>query len=174
MTAPRWSVGMRVASAGPEPGPKVDPRQQLDREPEPEREPLGMVSLFAGFPSNLVADAAVGGMRGVVASRDIAAGERVLASAPLGVSVDWRHRLTGCAHCFATRETADGPGDADGEWELHCPSCCSCYYCSEACMAAAAPQHGLECGALCAVEGCKKLTNVERAMARLAIGGGVI
>lgn len=68
----------------PQPEPELEP-------PEPEHHAAaGIASLFAGFPSSLVADPQMGGSRGVVASRDIAAGERVLASAPLGVSVDWR------------------------------------------------------------------------------------
>ena len=117
------------------------------REPEPELEQppqgaAGIASLFSGFPSKVTNDPRMGGCRGVVATRNIAAGERVLVSAPMAVSIDWRHKATGCAHCFATRELDDPEGD---EWELRCEDCHSCCYCSELCMAAAAPAHSLEC-----------------------------
>jgi hypothetical protein len=150
--------------------------QQRNPEPEPEPEPLhvdgsevaasSIASLYAGYPSAVIDDPRMGGCRGVVATRDIALGERVLAAAPMGVSVDWRHKATGCAHCFATREADDPEGD---EWELYCETCRSCYYCSAECMASAAPKHALECGALCAVERRKQLKNPERSMGRLLI-----
>ena len=158
---------------------------ERQREPEPELEPPhidgaapfhtqkahtkpgGISSLYADYPAAVTEDLLMGGCRGVVATRDIMTGERVLRSAPLGIAVDWRHKATGCAHCFATREADDGP--AGDVWSLRCEVCRSCYYCSAECMACAAPKHALECGALCAVERRTQLKNPERTMGRLLI-----
>ena len=129
---------------------------------------LGIESLFHGYPCQLVANDG-GGLRGVVAQREIAAGERLLVSAPLGIAIDWRHKATGCAHCFATHECSkDAPGD-DHQWVLRCETCRSCYYCSARCQAAGAAQHALECAALKAVENHKRLKNPERVLARLLV-----
>ena len=148
-------------------------------EPEPEPEPSGlsiMGPLFMGWPARLVASPSFG--RGVVASRAIRAGERVLASAPLGVAIDRRHMPTRCSLCFATRETrtcigggSDSSGEEDGELEhpLSCERCHSVFYCSASCQLQASEQHALECEALRAVDCEKRLKKEERALARLLI-----
>lgn len=130
--------------------------------------------MFDGFPCELVRDSLVGGNRAVVASRRMGAGERILASAAAGFAIERRHMATRCAWCFATRETEEDAeddsqeGDEDGiEWQLRCERCRSAYYCSEACQAAAAPQHRLECAVLRAVDRRKQLKKEERLLARL-------
>ena len=141
----------------------------MQGEPEPEpassaQQAQGIDALFTGFPCELVRDALVGGNRAVVASRRMDAGEQVLTSAALGFALDRRHMATRCAWCFATREVndeaTDGSDDEDEDglaWQLRCERCCSAYYCSEACQAAATPQHHLECAALRAIERRKQL-----------------
>jgi hypothetical protein len=119
----------------------------------------------------------MGGSRGVVATRCLEPGERVLASAALGFAIDRRHMPTRCTWCFAMREVgeeqdSDRSDDEGGDgiaWELGCEQCRSAYYCSDACQAAAAPQHALECPALRAVERRKQLKKEERLLARLLI-----
>jgi hypothetical protein len=151
----------------------------MQGEPEPEpassaQQAQGIDALFTGFPCELVCDALVGGNRAVVASRRMDAGEQVLTSAALGFAIDRRHMATRCAWCFATREVndeaTDGSDDEDEDglaWQLRCERCCSAYYCSEACQAAATPQHHLECAALRAIERRKQLKKEERLLARL-------
>ncbi len=150
-------------------------------EPEPEPAPSGparrqgIEALFDGFPCELVRDKLVGGNRAVVASRRMDAGEQVLASAALGFAIDRRHMATRCAWCFAMREVnddtavgSDNDEEEDGiAWQLRCERCHSAYYCSEVCLAAATPQHHLECAALRAIEQCKQLKKEERLLARL-------
>ena len=152
---------------------------QQQGEPEPEPAPSaqqqGVEALFDGFPCELVRDKLVGGNRAVVASRRMDADEQVLASAALGFAIDRRHMATRCAWCFATREanggaavSSDDDEEEDGiAWQLRCERCHSAYYCSQACLAAATPQHHLECAALCAIEQRKQLKKEERLLARL-------
>ena len=98
---------------------------------------------------------------------------QLLVAAPLGIAIDRRHMAARCAWCFAMREADEGGAEEEEpegiEWQLCCEACRSCYYCSEACRAAAAPRHALECAALRAVDEQKRLKKEERALARLLI-----
>lgn len=158
------------------------PKRKMEPEPEPEPvdvsveapEQEGIAALFQGFPCELVSNPQMGGSRDVVASRHLEQGERVLASAPLGIAIDRRHMATRCSWCFAMREAPfdeshENSSEEEIEWEVRCERCCSAYYCTAACAEAAAPQHELCCAALCAVEKKKALKKEERLLARLLI-----
>eukprot|EP00928_Gymnodinium_smaydae_P085278 TRINITY_DN68656_c0_g1_i1.p1 TRINITY_DN68656_c0_g1~~TRINITY_DN68656_c0_g1_i1.p1 ORF type:complete len:368 (-),score=64.17 TRINITY_DN68656_c0_g1_i1:209-1312(-) len=116
--------------------------------------------LFAGSPLH-VGVSKLGG-RGVFASRDIAAGERVLSADAAAVCLEVRSRQALCYRCLAFHRPADP------EFTL----CCGCgiaAYCSEACAVADGRRHGFECEALARLEGAK-LPKGEALLARLLCG----
>ena len=85
---------------------------------------------------------------GVFASRDVAAGERVLAECPFALTVSIGKRVHTCSTCLADSRSAGSPA-----WTTHCVGGCNTQrYCSIDCQATAAasfhPPNGTECTAM--------------------------
>ena len=94
------------------------------------------------------------GELGMFATRDIAAGERVVVERPLALTVCPNARPFTCASCFADSRSKIPPS-AHGlppRWPRRCAGCGVLRFCSEKCEAALAPRHGgYECAALAAI-----------------------
>ena len=65
--------------------------------------------------------------------------ERVLKASSLSTVVQPSSKRSCCAFCFA---------ETDGKWKQRCVTCNYVYYCSEACQAEDAEEHGRVCGAI--------------------------
>lgn len=119
------------------------PRAVCDRRPSSFASDAN-AALQASSPPSCVAVTTVGDGLGVLAARDIAAGESIFVERPLLLTVAPNARVHTCAVCLA-----DSRKHGRAAWETCCASCGVHYYCSKTCAAAARPSHhGIECEAL--------------------------
>ncbi|KAJ1473583.1 hypothetical protein T484DRAFT_1835443 [Baffinella frigidus] len=99
--------------------------------------------------------------QGMVARRDIAAGEALVSETALASIVfdEWGHLV--CHQCFAALPLSK-------DKKIPCGGCLMVCYCSEGCQAAAAPLHDSECAALARLD-TDILNPAEASSARLFV-----
>jgi hypothetical protein len=110
--------------------------------------------LLQDFPVRVTETPEAG--RRLVASRDLAAGELVLASRPIGRVVAWPARRRWCCHCHGLA--------AEAALKVHCPNGCGLCFCSAACRRSASAQHT---PAWCALRAALRAQQQEKPKPRL-------